>query len=161
MIVHINACHIPFFLFIGCSTFAFLKMHNIYFLFQSSPWVSGPVVVERSEIQSLLLLLISQMTQEPVTTEPQTKGRAKENLPSSGLNPKITQKETPRTYLPLVNLLTYPQMHNLLNHKLLKHKIWMNCYHTTNTPRKSASLKNTGSYGTWQAASVSLDPCQS
>lgn len=156
MIVHINACHIPFFLFIGCSTFAFLKMHNIYFLFQSSPWVSGPVVVERSEIQSLLLLLISQMT-----TEPQTKGRAKENLPSSGLNPKITQKETPRTYLPLVNLLTYPQMHNLLNHKLLKHKIWMNCYHTTNTPRKSASLKNTGSYGTWQAASVSLDPCQS
>ncbi len=91
MIVHINACHIPFFLFIGCSTFAFLKM-LFYFLFQSSPWVSGPVVVEKSEIQSLLLLLISQVTQEPVTTEPQTKGRAKENLPSSGLNPKITPK---------------------------------------------------------------------
>ncbi len=143
-------------------TFAFLKMHNIYFLFQSSPGVSGPVVVERSEIQSLLLLLlIMQMTQEPVTTEPQTKGRAKENLPSSGLNHKIPQKETQRTYLPLVNLLTYPHMNNLLNHKLLKHRVWMNCYRTTNTPRKSSSLKITGNCGTWQAASVSLDACQS
>lgn len=143
-------------------TFAFLKMHNIYFLFQSSPGVSGPVVVERSEIQSLLLLLlITQMPQEPVTKEPQTKGRAKENLPSSGLNPNIPQKETQRTYLPLVNLLTYPHMHNLLNHKLLKHRVWMNFYRSTNTPRKSSSLKITGNYGTWQAASVSLNACQS
>lgn len=148
------------FSFLPVSFFLFCFEENLteifFFLFQSSPGVSGPVNVEMSESLSLLLpLLILLKTDGPITTEQQTKGRPKENFPSSGLNPKGPQTETQTTYLPLVILLTCPHMHNLLNHRLLKHRVWMTYCRTTNTRREKYVRK---SFGKLQEMVVCIKP---
>lgn len=125
---------IPFFPFALLFPFAFFELKHLFPIpeFSWGQWTSR----RREERDSEFAPPSTYYPERPITTEPKTKGRAKETLPSSGLNPKNPQTETQTTYLPLDNLLTYPHMHNLL-----KHRVWTTCYRTTNTPHESSSLK--------------------